>query len=227
MKRKALKIMAGTVLGAALFSAGAFASSHLEAIKANLDHALKIRVDGKVAEMTDVNGNTVLPIKYKGSTYVPIRAVANLTGVAVDYDEEAYEVILGEKLEGIAIKYEEFGDTLYSKDPSHTTIGGKDYGEVLYSEQNSNFNSFMLYPQGNYQTLALQIAILGEEDAEVVLRDLDSNAVLRTVPATGGTDGLVTIEADIAGVKTVVVEIKKEDNASGGFIVPLTTSYYK
>lgn len=107
-----------------------------------------------------------MPIKYKGTTYVPIRAVANLTSVA-------------------------------------------------------------LYPQGNYQTLALQIAILGEEASEIVLRDLDSNAVLRTVAATGAVDGLVTIKADIAGVQTVVVEIKKENNASGGFVVPLTTSYYK
>src|SRR5690625_3378604 len=158
MKRKLIIAILGVGLFVSGISIGAFANSHLEEIKAYLNHSLDIKVDGKVEQLDDGNGNAILPITYNGSTYLPIRAVSNLLNVAINYDHEAYEVNLGERLDGIAIRHEHFNDTLYSKDPAQRTFGGTDYEEVLFSAPGVAHNYTALRPEGKYQTLYLQIA---------------------------------------------------------------------
>ncbi|RXZ81070.1 hypothetical protein EBB07_16420 [Paenibacillaceae bacterium] len=220
-----IKILSGIVLLVGAFSAGAAASSNLQEIKAYLNGDLKVRTNGVIAQLNDVNGNAVLPITYKGSTYLPVRGVADLLGVAVDYDQVANEVILGERLDGVAVNQEDFNTTLYSKEPSHTNFGDKDYGEVLYSPAGTNIFTTFFNPEKKYQSLYLQVAAIGENIDYVEIKDLDSNALLRRVDGISTADGMVTIEADIAGASTVVVEVRKSRN--GAFVIPLTTSYYK
>lgn len=75
----ALAMLVGTIIGAS--SAGL-----QETITATLRRDLNIEVDGVKQTMKDASGNTVYPIIYKGSTYVPFRAVGDLVGVKVDWD---------------------------------------------------------------------------------------------------------------------------------------------
>ena len=56
---------------------------------------VKIVVDGRRINPTDANGNTVEPIIYNGTTYLPVRAVANAFGKAVSWDGRNYTVYLG------------------------------------------------------------------------------------------------------------------------------------
>lgn len=58
-------------------------------------NGVKIVVDGKKINPTDANGNTVQPIIYNGTTYLPVRAVANAFGKAVYWDGPDYTVYLG------------------------------------------------------------------------------------------------------------------------------------
>lgn len=70
------------------------------AFAANIDvvmSGIKIYWDGIEKTLTDVNGNKVEPMIYEGTTYVPLRAMANLMGKEVDWDQQNMAVIVGEK----------------------------------------------------------------------------------------------------------------------------------
>ena len=58
---------------------------------------VKLEVDGKLITPRDANGNVVEPFLYGGTTYLPVRAVADAMGVDVSWDQETYTVYLGQK----------------------------------------------------------------------------------------------------------------------------------
>lgn len=225
MKKFSISLLGVSVLLFLGMTIGVLASSQLEEIKAYLNKDLKVRVDGKVLQMNDANGNAVLPISYEGSTYLPVRAISDALGVAVHYDGDAYEVVLGERLDGIAIKHEKFNDVLYSKEPSERRFGDKDYEEVLYSRPGGGHGYTALTPDKKYQTLYLQIAALDEDIEHIEIKDHQANALLKRVENISTEDGMITIEVDVAGVETVTINVKKK--RAGGWVIPLTTSYYK
>lgn len=57
---------------------------------------VKIVVDNQILNPTDANGNKVEPIIYNGTTYLPVRAVANAFGKAVYWDGPDFTVYLGD-----------------------------------------------------------------------------------------------------------------------------------
>ena len=61
-----------------------------------VDKGVTIVVDGKKLNPTDANGNKVEPLIYNGTTYLPVRAVANALGKAVYWDGPNYTVYLGQ-----------------------------------------------------------------------------------------------------------------------------------
>lgn len=67
-------------------------------INASLSPSLSVTLDGLAQSFTDVNGNTVFPLLYAGTTYLPVRAVCSLTGIPVDWDEGSNTVKLGTKV---------------------------------------------------------------------------------------------------------------------------------
>lgn len=70
----------------------ALASSQIQAI---LNDQIKVSFDGQVQEFRDETTNEVqYPITYKDRTYLPLRTVANLVGVGVDYDATTNTAIL-------------------------------------------------------------------------------------------------------------------------------------
>lgn len=57
----------------------------------------EIYVDGIKMEPTDANGNPVETFVYNGTTYVPLRAVSQSLGKAVNYDGANQRVYIGER----------------------------------------------------------------------------------------------------------------------------------
>lgn len=68
----------------------ASAQRQLEAWYSNI----KITLDGVETTPKDVNGNVVEPFVVDGTTYLPVRAVANMLGLGVDWDGGTNTVIL-------------------------------------------------------------------------------------------------------------------------------------
>lgn len=225
MKKKVVTTLCGTMILLVGMGTGAFASSQLQEIKALLNGDLKIRVNGEITPLKDGNGKAVLPITYKGTTYLPVRSVSEILDVPVNYDGAAKEVIIGEQQAGVPVKQEDFNTSLYTKDPALTKYGSKNYKEVLYSAPNSNIKYTALSPNGKYQKLVLQFAAIGKEVESLEIRDNDKNVLLKKVEKISPNSDLQTIEVDISGVKNIAINVTQA--VEGGFIIPLDTSIYK
>lgn len=53
-----------------------------------------VELDGKVIECTDANGNPVSPLLINGTTYLPVRAIANALGLDVQWDGATQSVFI-------------------------------------------------------------------------------------------------------------------------------------
>ena len=96
MKKTFIKMLCITL---ALLIFGALtitANEQLKTISAYLNYAVDIMYNGEAQTMYDANGTQVYPITYNGTTYLPVRAVANLFGIGVDWDAKNNAVLLGE-----------------------------------------------------------------------------------------------------------------------------------
>lgn len=73
-----------------------WANTQLQEIKAYLNGELRIQMDGQFVELKDGNGDEVLPVSYKGTTYLPIRSVSQLLDIDVHYDGANKIITLGD-----------------------------------------------------------------------------------------------------------------------------------
>lgn len=93
------KTIRGYIMGflsAAVLTSGITYAANTTTLYDVIASGVKIVVDGQKLNPTDVNGNKVEPIIYNGTTYLPVRAVANALGKAVYWDGPNYTVYLGE-----------------------------------------------------------------------------------------------------------------------------------
>lgn len=96
MKKRLQGLIAGVLIGAMLTSGVVFAKQASETISVIYDN-IKILIDGKEYQPTDVNGNLVEPFIYNGTTYLPVRAIANAFDKEVDWEAQTNTVTLGSK----------------------------------------------------------------------------------------------------------------------------------
>lgn len=75
-----------TVVFAVILSVSAFTAGTLVSIK--VDPTIKILVNGKEFKPKDVNGKDVMTFVYDGTTYAPLRALAEAYGLEVGWDNE-------------------------------------------------------------------------------------------------------------------------------------------
>ena len=125
-------IVAGIIIGATL-SVGITGAVSTRNLYDVITDGVKIVVDGKELHPTDVNGKTVEPFIYNGTTYLPVRAVANAMNKAVSWDGENFTVYLGDmegKLTYPTIELEKM--TSIAESP-YTTNGLTDNYENNYS----------------------------------------------------------------------------------------------
>ena len=95
MQKKILKFGVLSLALCTTFIAGVGASNLLEPISAYLNHGITVEYNDVDQNMVDANGQKVIPITYNGSTYLPVRAVSNMLGVAVNWDAPTQTVLLG------------------------------------------------------------------------------------------------------------------------------------
>lgn len=69
---------------AALLAVSSFAAGSLVSI--NVDPSIKILVNGKEFQPKDASGNDAMTFTYNGTTYAPLRALAEAYGLEVGYD---------------------------------------------------------------------------------------------------------------------------------------------
>ena len=95
MKKKLFKSLLVTLAVVGIFSVGVFAGSNMQAITAYLNYGITVEYNDVDQVMYDANGGRVYPITYNNTTYLPVRAVSNMLGVNVNWDEATQHVLLG------------------------------------------------------------------------------------------------------------------------------------
>ena len=96
MKKRLQGLVAGVLIGVMLTSGAVFSKQASETIGVIYDN-IKILIDGKEYKPTDANGNAVEPFIYNGTTYLPVRAIANAFDKEVDWEAQTSTVTLGSK----------------------------------------------------------------------------------------------------------------------------------
>ena len=96
LSRKTIRRIVPALLCAALLT-GLFAGSAgaLSSVTAQLRPDLKIVIDGSTKTFYNVNAQQVHPILYNGTTYLPVRAIGELMGKVVDWNQTTKTVTLG------------------------------------------------------------------------------------------------------------------------------------
>jgi hypothetical protein len=167
MKKKKLIVSAAMVFSFVLGAASINAASNLEKIQANLNHGISFILNGKAWTPKDGNGADVAPISYKGTTYVPLRAVAEATGADVKWDGKTQKITIssGSTDSGTqetarrpfsaktvaniqAWNYDASGGTTHNKDD--LLVGGKQYtaGFIVNKVNSANKGVAFSVPKG-------------------------------------------------------------------------------
>lgn len=66
-------------------------------VTATLNRDMTVTLDGAAQTFQDTNGQTVYPIVYNGTTYLPVRAISGLVGLSIEWDGATNTVKLAEK----------------------------------------------------------------------------------------------------------------------------------
>mgnify|MGYP004474635693 CR=1 FL=1 len=110
-----------------------FAKQATETISVMYDN-IKILIDGVEYTAKDANGNVIEPFIYNGTTYLPVRGIANAFDKNVDWEPQTSTVILGSKnydwLDQMGYaNYETSGNenTLTAWDKDNPTVDGIKY----------------------------------------------------------------------------------------------------
>ena len=87
MKKRFFSFLAGVMAALLLSSTAVTAMAATGALTIEIN-PIKVLVNGEVFQPKDVNGNDVMVFTYNGTTYAPLRALAEAYGLVVGYDSK-------------------------------------------------------------------------------------------------------------------------------------------
>lgn len=224
MKKRLQGLVAGVLIGATLTSGIAIAANTTTLYDV-IASGIKIVVDGKELHPTDAHGNVVEPIIYNGTTYLPVRAVANALGKAVYWDGPNYTVYLGDmngELEYPTIQLEDMVSV--SDQPRETDELTDNYGntysraiinfannefEYLLNMKYSKFKATLYVPKGSTN---------GRIEGYLTIK-ADGKTIYKS-PNMTASSYPINIDVNVTGYNDVIIEFNDIYNSSG-FATPM------
>ena len=189
-KQKVLKTTACVLALAASMGVGAVAGANNKEIAALLCYDVKLKYNMEEQILKDANGKRVYPLNYEGSTYLPVRAVGELLGVNVGWDDATRSVLLGrtgeiydflEILTPVICK----GEYKKKADGKPLTLGNKTYDNYLkYYTYKGSSNCVSYDLEGKFETVTLHIYCERNNSFDIVG---DNEELLYTVDIVGGS----------------------------------------
>lgn len=145
MKKRLQGLLTGLLIGATLTNGGVCAKNIRETIDAVYMN-VKLVVDGEEITPKDVNGNVVEPFIYNGTTYLPVRAIAEAFDKDVYWDGDTATVYVGDIVKPAKEVY--LYDKPYLECEKSFEFVAKKLGSNWYDEDVSNYIGFDL---GEYE----------------------------------------------------------------------------
>lgn len=240
MKKRVQGLVAAALAGIILASGTVFAKQATEKISVIYDN-IKILIDGKEFKPTDVNGNAVEPFIYNGTTYLPVRAIANAFDKDVDWEAQTSTVTLGTK------NYDwldQMGFADYSCSTSNNTFeaisedtemsdGIKyDRGLLYYLYDHSYFGGTIEDNEGNlecyqnysyllnsnYKTFEGVIADLDDsENGSAIIKFYGDGQLLYTSPIISEGMKSTKFNVDVSSVKLLKIHVEFFNTRDSGY----------
>lgn len=228
-KNKRILAIILAVASILLLSATVIAKSTTETLNVIYDN-IKIMIDGVEYIPTDVNGNVIEPFIYNGTTYLPVRGIANAFDKDVDWEAQTSTVIIGSKnydwLDQMGyVGYDTSGkgnDMVTWVEGDKGTDGIKydrglsfhldyRYGQSALKENNDgsvvSYQSVEYLLNGSYETFecTLLCADKGNNNQTAIVKIYgDGNLLYNSPPMTEGTKPL-NIALDVSNYKILKI----------------------
>ena len=219
-EQKLKKTLKSYLLG---FISATLAASCVTAFAANtttlydvIVNGIKIVVDGKQLNPTDADGNKVEPIIYNGTTYLPVRAVADAFGKAVYWDGPNMMVYLGTMngtLDYPTIRMEDIsdiGDGRMKKVSTLTDNYGHKYNTAFGTDwQHTSYHALL---KGQFSKFKGTLYVPKDTASNVVATmfiEVDGKAVY-TSPDMTKTSRPVDINIDISNANEMRITYTQE-----------------
>ena len=145
----------------------------------------KVYIDNTLADLTDANGTTVEPFVYNGTTYLPVRGVAQAMGAQVTYDGASRSVYIWDKMVpgetmmmDVCPPYEISGETFSSYEGNYFEMDGKkrSNGIRMYSSSAALFNL-----DGKYKSLSFDIGHIYDINYEKNINFIVDGKTVKTI----------------------------------------------
>lgn len=96
MKKKILTSLLCCLIAVGCFVTGVLAAGNIQEVKAYINYEFNMKFDDVAWTPTEDDGTVIRPIIYNDRTYLPVRAIGEKLGIAVDFDATTKTVYLGE-----------------------------------------------------------------------------------------------------------------------------------
>ncbi|MFC5699984.1 stalk domain-containing protein [Cohnella faecalis] len=205
-----------------------FGAGALTEIKVFLNTGIKVIVEGKSFNPALEDGTKLVPITYKGSTYLPLRAVAEATGLKVSWDPNTSTAYLG-KVEGDIAKEEtsyirassEFvynGEATYrlsSRTPEQlTTDDGTvfGFGYVTGGSRSVTIEVETKFAYSKFKAKIWSADSLTKDDLKIEIRD-ENNISVKELKVKNG--GITELELDIKDTNALRIYVQGDKSIIG------------
>ena len=225
MKKQFPGFFTGFIVAALLFSLIITASAAITGMTTIEVGPIKILVDGKEFKPTDVNGNPVDVFVYNGTTYAPLRALAESYGLTVGYDAEKHMATVDLKPGQGGTASSEPRNLMSVCPPYETNYGyysanGKvtDGSSVFYMAGEAYTNGFKLdinrsnstqaifNLKGEYSVLKFDLGHVDETGGDTLNLKIILDGNIKELIVAKYNDLVKHYEIDISGAQQLVIE---------------------
>ena len=210
MKRRLQGLIVGLLIGVLVTGGATYAVGYTTLYDVITD-GIKIIVDGKNLIPTDANGNEVQPFIYNGTTYLPVRAVANAFGKAVYWDGPEYTVYLGEmngKLEYPTIELEDMVSIdQKARNTSRLTDNyGNRYQRAIVNYSGSTELQYLLNMKYSSFKAKLYVPEGVTADEKGFIKIVADGKTIYTSPEMSKTSSPINVDVNVTGYNDVKIE---------------------
>ncbi len=200
-----------------------FARQATETISVMYDN-IKILIDGVEYTAKDANGNVIEPFIYNGTTYLPVRGIANAFDKNVDWEPQTSTVILGSK------NYDwldQMGYANYETSAAHNTLTAWDTNQkaddgmkydrglklkLYYDADENNDGTYSSYQNveyllnNNYKSFRGKLVCVDYNNKQSAIIKIygDGNLLYTSPPMSKGTK-TVEFDIDISNYKVLKI----------------------
>ena len=228
MKKTIKKCIAG-VLSVAVFAGGISLVANATTLYDVVNRGIKVVINGEELIPTDADGNRVEPIIVDGTTYLPVRAIANAFGEPVYWDGPNTTVYLGDndgKLQYPTTRLEDvdnIGNKFYSVGTNKLTDNyGNSYSSAIYSNSYSqrNFQTLLNMKYSRFKcTLYVPRGCTTDETAKILIKT--DGQVVYSSPEITKISRPIDVDVNIKGCNDFQIEVTNGYNlgyiANAGF----------